>query len=96
MLGEGIELPLPKASVAGDPVGSLLHRSGNEAAAAYPAVLLSKEQPRIFEDPQVFRNGGKGHVERLCELGHRRFAPSQARKNCPPGRVRQGGEGPVK
>jgi hypothetical protein len=92
MPGKGVELPLPEASVAGDPQGSVLHGSGNEAAPAEPAVFRSGEQSRVLEHSQVFRNCGERHVEWLGQLGDRRLSPRQAGEDRPAGGIRQRGK----
>lgn len=92
MPGKGVELPLPEASVAGDPQGGVLHGSGNQTAAAEPAVLRSGEQSRVLQHAQVFRNRGERYVEGLGQLGDRRLSPRQAREDRPAGWVRQRGK----
>lgn len=95
MLGEGIELSLPEALVAGNPTGSALQRSCSEPATMDPTVLLPYEQPRTLEGPEVLGNGREGHVEGLRQTRHGRLSVRQSLQDRSTGRIGQSGKGHV-
>ena len=83
---------LPKAAVAGDPGIGFPHGTGDEAAAAHPAVALPHDEPGSLEDAQVLGNGGEGHLKRLGEGAHGGIPRGESRQDRPPGRVGERGE----
>ena len=90
MPGKGVELPLPEASVAGDPFCGVSHRSENETATPDPPVFRAGEEAGILKNAKVLRDGGERHIEWPGQLGYRRPSPRQASKNRPAGGIRQG------
>lgn len=67
ILGEGVELPLPKAAVAGDPGGGVLHRARRQPAPAHPALAAAVDQPGALQHAQVLGDRGEGNTERLSQ-----------------------------
>lgn len=95
MPGQGVELSLPKASVAFDPFPGGSHGLRDEAAAPNPSVFRAGEEPGILQNPKVLRDGRERHVERLGQVADRGLSPRQSRQDTTAGGIRQGGEGRV-
>ncbi len=85
-------MPLPEASVAGDPHGGVLHGSGDETAAAEPTLSRAGEEPGGFKHSQVLRDGGERDIEGAGQLGDRRLSLREPGENCSPRGIRQSGE----
>ncbi len=92
---ERIELRLPGAAVALDPCRGAFHRAGGEPAAVDAAVNFAVEKSRRLEDTQMLRDRRQRHREGIGQLGHRRFAPREARQDGATRRVGQRSVGGV-
>lgn len=95
MASEGVELPLPEASVASDPFCGVSHGPGAHTAAPDPAVLRADEEACILQDPKVLRDGGQRHVEGPGQLCDRGLPSRQPRQDGPSGGIRQGPKGRI-
>jgi hypothetical protein len=65
---------LPKTPVAGNPIGGVLKRLGDQLATAHAAVFFLDEQPGPFQYAQVSRDRGQRDIKRFRQLHHRRLA----------------------
>jgi hypothetical protein len=95
VLLESVELPLPELAVVSDPFGCALHRLGSESASVHASVLVAHDQAGAFEDAQMFRDGGKGHVVRRGEIADGRFTESELREDAAARGVGEGAKGGV-
>src|SRR5437868_3056263 len=78
ILGERIELPLPKGSQLLDPVASTTQRIGAEAAVMHAAGFTPSDEAGLFENPQVLRDGGRRHGKWFAKRAHGALALRQA------------------
>jgi hypothetical protein len=95
VLLESVELPLPELAVVGDPFGGAFHGLRSQAAAMYAPILVALNQSRVFEHPQMLRNGGKRHVVRRGQIADGSFTESELREDAAAGRVGKSTEGGV-
>ena len=61
--------------------GVLGERPGHQSARTSLRVPATRNQAGTFQNAQVFRNRGLGHIEGLRQFGHRRFPGRETRKN---------------
>jgi len=59
------------------------------------ALAALPDEPRLFEDFQVLRDGGQRHVERIREVGDAGLAEREPREDGAPRRVGERREGAV-
>src|SRR5438034_2015438 len=89
---QAIEALLPETPVALHPVVDVLERTRVEPAGPPLGLATARDQPGVLEDLKVFRDGRKGHVERLGDLGHRGLTFREAREDGAPRRIGERGE----
>jgi hypothetical protein len=92
---ESVEGFLPERAVLRDPIGRRGEGAGIEPAVVDPSLLALLDEPGVFQNFQVLRNGGQRHVERFREIGDSRLAEGEPREDGAPGRIRERGKGAV-
>jgi hypothetical protein len=85
--GELVELELPEAAVALDPVASLTQRCGDEMRPARAPLALHAGEASALEHAHVFGHGRQGHIETGRELADRLVASREPQQDRPPRRV---------
>jgi hypothetical protein len=89
---EGVEAVFPECRVARDPVLSRSEGAGNEAKVPGPSLFPGRDEPRVLEDADMLRNGGKRHRKRPRELSDGLLGASEPREDRAPARVGQSRE----
>jgi hypothetical protein len=67
------ERVLPERLIAGQKLAGGLERPTDQIPVMVPARSFATKQPGSLQDPNVLRDGGQGHGERLGELSDGRW-----------------------
>ncbi len=73
--------------MAVQPLERALVRAALEPAVHDTADLVALDEPRLFEDVQVFDESGQRHPERICKVSDRALAVAQSCENRAPRRI---------
>src|SRR5262245_2053819 len=73
VLVQTVEALLPVTAIAPHPVGDLLERPRRNPARPPLCVAPAFDQSRLLQHLEVLRDGGKTHLEWLCQLTDRRL-----------------------
>ena len=95
VLGESVEALFPEGAVVRDPVGGGRKRFRVETTVVDPPLAAALDESRLFENPDVPRDGGQRDIEGLGEVGDPGLSERQPREDGPPCRVREGREGSI-
>ena len=93
---EAKEIGFPEFSVVFQPLIGFGERLGRKAARAALAIAAAGDEAGAFEDPEVFGDGGKRHLEGLGEFGDFCFTLRQASEDGAPSGVGESAKGGVK
>jgi hypothetical protein len=89
---ESVEALFPKRAMLRDPVGGGGERFRIETATVDASFAAALQEPGVFENSQVLRDGGQRHVERLREVGDTGFAEREPHEDGAPRWVGECGE----
>src|SRR5579885_228333 len=89
VLVETIEAFLPETPILLDPISRVLERRRFQPARSPLGLPPPADQPRSLEHLEMFRDGGKAHVERLRQFGDRKLAHREAGEDRPSGGIGQ-------
>src|SRR6185437_4095630 len=87
-----VEALFPEDAIVFQPIGGIFQRACFEPARSPLRLAAARDQAGMFEDLEVFRDGGEAHVERFGEFGDRGFTGGEPCQDGPAGGVCQGGE----
>src|SRR6266508_924462 len=87
---QAIEALVPKAAITFEPVVNVLQRVGLDPAGPPLRLAAACDEAGALQHLEMLGDGGKAHLKRLCELGHRGFAQREPRQD---GAARRIGEG---
>src|SRR5207249_7688434 len=89
---QAVKALLPEAAVVLQPVGGVFERPCPEPAGPPLCLATARDQTGALEHLEVLRDGGKAHLERAGQLRDRSLARGEARKDCAPRGIGEGGE----
>jgi hypothetical protein len=87
VLVQSVEGLFPERAMLRDPVGGGGERFRIEATAVDASFASALQETGVFENSQVFRDGGQRHIEGLREVGDAGFSKREASEDGAPRRV---------
>ena len=78
MFGQPVETAFPEDALAFDPLPSLLQRIGIHAQEVLTSFDAAGDEASLFENAQVFGNGGQGNGVWLGKLRHACLARAES------------------
>jgi hypothetical protein len=92
---EPIQRTFPEFSILFDPLRRLLERFRVQLHFMHAPVTAAPQQTGVFENAEMFGNGGQRHRVRPGELGNAPVPLCQVRQNLPARGISQGGKSSV-